>query len=218
MRFFFAVGFGIALVAVGIFLQGKSDHSLALSLGHRSLQRLVYDELNLRTQPNWRSEEVSGDLAFAGQQVRVLLRALPTAGTLGLTAVSVQVDEDQGVELRDLVLVNLRSSEAAVLQRAPSPAPLARGELVVNGKTAGEYGVYAHPFIRTLQNGEGPLARSGPAGLTVSQQSRSFPLLVKLAEQHAKEIPVLESSAWAVWNPQTNQWRVWGHWPEGWSL
>ena len=218
MRFFLAAALCFVLVGVGIFLKGKTGHSFALSLGHRSLQRLLFDEINLRTNSQWLSKEVSGDLDFAGHRVRVLMNALPTRGNPGLKALALEVDEDQGFEQRELILVSTQSLEAAVLLRAPSPAPLAQGELMVNGKSAGEYALFAHPFTATLQNGEGPLARRGRNGIEVSRQSRRLPLLVELAHQHEKELPALSESAWAVWSPKTNKWRVWGHWPEGWSL
>lgn len=218
MRFFLAAVLCFAFVGIGIFLQGKSGHSFALSLGHRSLQRLLFDEINLRTNPQWSSKEVSGELDFAGHRVRVLMSALPTRGKPGLNAVAIQVDEDQGFEQREMILVSSQSVEAAVMLLAPSPAPLAQGELIVNGKSAGEYSLFAHPFTATLQNGEGPLARKGAGGIEVSRQSRRLALLVALAHQHEKELPALDETAWAVWNPKSNEWRIWGHWPEGWSL
>ena len=218
MRFFLAAVLCFVLMGLGIFLAGKSGHSFGLSLGHRSLQRLLFDEINLRTNPQWKSKEVSGELDFAGNRVRVLMTALPTRGNPGLKAVAIQVDEDQGFEHREMILVSTQSLEATVMLRAPSPAPLAQGELIVNGKSAGEYSLFAHPFTATLQSGEGPLARRGTNGIEVSRQSRRLPLLIELARQHEKELPALDETAWAVWNPKTNEWRIWGHWPEGWSL
>jgi hypothetical protein len=218
MRFFLAAVLCVVLMGVGIFLSGRSGPSFALSLGHRSLQRLRFDDLNLRTDPQWRTEEVKGDLDFAGNRLRVLMRALPTQGRPGLEAVAIEVDEDQAFDQREMILVNTQSPEAAVMLRAPSPTPLARGELVVNGKSVGEYALFAHPFTVTLQNGEGPLARRGSSGIEVSRQSRGLPLLVELADLHEKELPVLDVTAWAVWNPKKNEWRIWGQWPKGWSL
>ena len=218
MRFLLAAVFCLGLAGIGLFLQGKAGHAFALSLGHRSLQRLMFDEINLRTNPQWLTKEVSGELDFAGHRVRVLMTALPTRGNSGLKAVAIEVDEDQGFEQREMVLVSTQSAEAAVLLRAPSPVPLAQGQLSVNCKSAGEYALFAHPFTATLQKGEGPLARRGVNGIEVSRQSRRLPLLVELAHQHEKELPVLDESAWAVWNSEKKEWRVWGHWPEGWSL
>jgi hypothetical protein len=218
MRFFLAAVLSFLLVGLGIFLRGKSDPSFGLSVGHRSLQRLMFDEMNLRTNPQWRSQEVKGELDFAGNHLRVLMSALPTQGKPGLKAVAIEVDEDQGFEQREMILVSTQSVEATVMLRAPSPGPLAQGELIVNGKSAGEYSLFAHPFTLTLQNGEGPLARRGAAGIEVSRQSRRLPLLVELAQKHEKELPALDETTWAVWNPKTNEWRIWGHWPEGWSL
>jgi hypothetical protein len=218
MRFFLAAVLCFVLMGLGIFLIGKSAPSFALSLGHRSLQRLLFDDLNLRSNPQWRSQEVKGELDFAGNRLRVLMSALPTQGRPGLKAVAIEVDEDQGFEQREMILVNTQSLEAAVMLRAPSPAPLAQGALIVNGKSVGNYALFAHPFTLTLQNGEGPLARKAAAGIEVSRQSRRLPLLVALAHQHEKELPALDETAWAVWNPKANEWRIWGHWPEGWSL
>lgn len=218
MRFLLAIVLCSLLGGLGLTLRRQGGSALVLSAGHRSVQRLVFDELNLKKDAKWNPTEVRGELQFAQQTLRVLMTALPTQDAAKLNAILLEVDEDQGAEQRSLVLVRAETTEAQMLLRPPSPPPLAGGELVINGKTAGTYYLFSHPFVIALGAGEGPLARRGEKGIEVSRQSQRLPLLVKLARQHAGTLPELEQNQWAVWLPKENRWRVWGLWPEGWSL
>lgn len=218
MRFLLAIALCSVLGGWGWTMQGKGGASLVLSAGHRSIQRLIFDEMNFHKDSRWRPTEVSGDLKFANQTVRVLMTALPTQEKTQLNAISVEVDEDQGVDQRALVIVRAGTVEAQMLLKPPAPPALAQGELMINGKSAGMYYLFSHPFVTALNAGEGPLARRTEGGVEVSRQSQRLPLLVKLATEHAATMPALGQNEWAVWMPQENRWRIWGLWPEGWSL
>lgn len=218
MRFFLPIALCLLLAGWGLTLRGKDAHALSLSIGHRSMQRLIFDEIHLRQDKKWKAEEVGAILEFSGQSLRVLLTALPTRDSTQLNAIAIQVDEDQAAESREMILVKVGSVEEKILSLPPSPAPLAKGRMLVNGKVSDNYAIFEHPFTSTLQRGEGPLARRGKHGLEVSRQSEGLAILRDLAKTNEATLPALQSSEWAVWVSAEKKWRIWGHWPQGWEL
>ena len=219
-RFLAAISLSLALIFIGVkWSQRPSEETgLDLSLSFRSMQRLVYDEAHLRTDRQWRTESVTGTLQIGDDVIQVLLEALPTNGMQVLSAINVEVNEDQNYDYRDLVLVRKDSEEAQVILAPPAGPPLMDSKLRLNGKVIGEYILVVQPFYAALMRGEGPLARKASQGLILSAHSAEFVLMKKLAKENAERFPEIGEYIWAVWNDQEKVWRPWGRWPEGWAL
>ncbi len=220
MRLAFILLFSLGLISGGIHLSRQQGvpAGFQLSISHKSLQRLHFDELSLRRDPHHGHKEVSAQLSFQGVTTPVLLSALLSSGWQKLTAIQIEIDEKEMREWQSLVLVRLESAEARLLSTPPTPAPLMSGELIINGKSAGRYALYEHPFHVALKQGLGPLVTGWRGDVVLSASSQDFPLLQKIARQEAASLPDLRPQEWALWSPKAQAWQRWGFWPKEWPL
>ena len=220
MRFLLAFLFCCALVSTGLLLRRHQPvrQGFTLSVGHRSLQQVIFDELHLRRDPRHATTQAPAEFNFEGFDLPVLLRALKSQGDGKLIAVQIDVDEKEAGQWRSLIFVKADSAEAKLLQRPPAGAPLKKGELVVNGKSWGEYLLWEHPFHAALKQGQGPFVQGTPGAHHMCASGKSYVLLQRLAQENAATLPVLQSEEWALWHPDVKAWRVWGSWPKEWPL